>query len=336
MRELGSRIPAGIRRMTDGETGERGYWVVFQIQKLAWMPEFEVISSEVLRNAGAGAPSMPQLRLAAGVSAESIRWPDLGYGAAYTASFEVFRALQAQEAIPAGVRFQMQYPTPLAPVGPVVVPGDMPLVADAYETALLADLERALAELPHDAIAVQWDICLEFGLLEGAFGAGQRAPLGHVTPRVIRCLGRVPEDVPAGLHLCYGDYGHEHFVQPESLATQVQFVNAVAAASSRPLNFVSFTVPQARSDEPYFAPLRELQTGPGTELCFGIVPYHPDAQAPGTTDRQVSEIDAALAASPSGARDWGICTECGMGRVDAVGLRQLLDLHREILERFAP
>ena len=33
MREISSRIPAGVRRMTDGEIGERGHWINFQIQK---------------------------------------------------------------------------------------------------------------------------------------------------------------------------------------------------------------------------------------------------------------------------------------------------------------
>ena len=37
-------------------------------------------------------------------------------------------------------------------------------------------------------------------------------------------------------------------------------------------------------------------------------------------------IDAAL-----GGQDWGICTECGMGRVAADDVPALLDLHREIL-----
>jgi hypothetical protein len=44
------------------------------------------------------------------------------------------------------------------------------------------------------------------------------------------------------------------------------------------------------------------------------VPYHPAEQALGTTEAQVRLIDAALAASPSGRHEWGICTECGMGR----------------------
>jgi hypothetical protein len=41
-------------------------------------------------------------------------------------------------------------------------------------------------------------------------------------------------------------------------------------------------------------------------------------------------IDAALAASPGGSRAWGICTECGMGRVDREDVPGLLDLHRQI------
>ena len=42
-------------------------------------------------------------------------------------------------------------------------------------------------------------------------------------------------------------------------------------------------------------------------------------------------IDAALAASPGGRRDWGVCTECGMGRVSREEIPALLDLHRQII-----
>ena len=61
------------------------------------------------------------------------------------------------------------------------------------------------------------------------------------------------------------------------------------------------------------------------------MPYHPAEQARGTTDDQVRFIDAALAASPDGSRGWGVCTECGMGRVDRDEIPELLDLHREIV-----
>jgi hypothetical protein len=79
-------------------------------------------------------------------------------------------------------------------------------------------------------------------------------------------------------------------------------------------------------------PLTGLTTGSGTELNLALVPYNPADQEPGTTGDQVRLIDAALTASPSGDRTWGICTECGMGRVDREDIPVLLDLHRQILD----
>jgi hypothetical protein len=333
MREISSRIPTGVRRMTDGETGERSYWIMFQIQKFLAMPEFESVSSaQAYDTPDAEAPLMPQLRLADGVPADTVNWPNLGYADAYVESFAVFRALKEEGTIPAGVRFQVQYPTPLASMAGTIAPGDLPGVAASYEAALFADLDQALARLPHDRCAVQWDVAVEFGLLEGGFGPGSETPLEDVTPALIRCVDQVPADVPVGLHLCYGDYGHQHFKQPESLAMQVRLTNAVVAAAARPVDWISFTVPQARSDEDFFAPLRDLQVGPETELYFALVPYHPADQPSGTTGEQVGLIDTSLAESSSGARPWGICTECGMGRVAAGDVPMLLDLHREILE----
>lgn len=111
-------------------------------------------------------------------------------------------------------------------------------------------------------------------------------------------LDRVPDRVPAGLHLCYGDSGHRHMIEPESLATQVRLANAVAERAGRAPEWVSFTVP-----------------------------YHPDEQAAGTTDAQVALIDRYL---PAGAGSWGICTECSMARAEREDVPRLIDLHREI------
>jgi hypothetical protein len=329
MREISRRIPAGVRRMTDGETGDRNYWISFQTRKFEAMPEFELVAAGKAYETAAGAPDMPQLRLTADASAETLNWPNLGYADEYTASFATFERLQNEGTIPNGVRFQLQYPTPLASVAGTFVPEDLPKIAPSYEQALFADLDTALERLPHDKVAVQWDVAVEFGALEGAMGP--KMSIEQIAPGLVRCLERVPAEVPAGMHLCYGDYGHQHFMQPQSLQTQVGLVNAVAAAAQRPLSFVSFTVPQARNDQSYFAPLAELATGSDTELYFALVPYHPEDQAPGTTAEQIEHIDAVLLASSAGARHWGICTECGMGRVDAADVAGLLDLHSEIL-----
>jgi len=172
---------------------------------------------------------------------------------------------------------------------------------------------------------------VEFSLLEEFFGPIGPQAADAIIANLARCVDAVPAEVPVGLHLCYGDWGHEHFKQPESLALQVRVLNAVTAAAGRPVSFVSLTVPQYQRAESYFAPLAGLAAGPDTELNFGIVPYHPGDQAPGTTEDQARLIDAALAASPGGSRDWGVCTECGMGRAGREEIPVLLDLHRHIV-----
>lgn len=336
MREISSRIPAGVRRITDGETGERNYWIQFQIQKFRAMPEFEQVGDlrQAYDTGGEPAPAQPRLRLAPDAAPDTVKWPNLGYADAYGASFRVFRALQEEGTIPQEVRFQMQYPTPRASIAGTFVPEEIAALTASYGSALFADLDRALATLPHDRCAVQWDVATEFGLLEGR--SGVPAPLERVAAGLAECADRVPADVPVGMHLCYGDYGHRHFAQPESLDTQVRVVNAVSTAARRPVDWFSFTVPQNRSDEAYFAPLRDLQAGPETELYFALVPYYPAEQPPGATAEQVRHIDAGLAQSQAGSREWGICTECGMGRVAVEDVPTLLDVHRQILRTYGP
>jgi len=233
--------------------------------------------------------------------------------------------------IPAGVRFQVEYPTPMASISAYIVPEQQQALLDSYERAMFADLDRLLAVIPAGEVAVQWDVAVEFGTLEEAFAPGGAQAYDAIIAALTRCVDQVPAGIPVGLHLCYGDYGHQHFMQPESLALQVRVLNAVTAAAGRPVSFVSFTVPQYQREESYFAPLTGLAADPATELNFALVPYHPAEQAPGTTGDQVRLIDAALAPSPGGPRDWGICTECGMGRVSREDIPALLDLHRQIV-----
>jgi hypothetical protein len=329
MREIVSRVPSGLRRIPDGETGDRGNWIFFQMQKFLELPW--LVPARPLDAPVGDYEQVPQLRLAEGVDPAQAVWPDIGYADAYLKSYEAFAALRGQGVIPGGVRFQVEYPTPLASIGAYIVPEEQQTLLDSYERAMFADLDRLLAAIPHGEVSVQWDVAVEFGVLEEAFAPGGAQAFDAITAALARCIDQVPAEIPAGLHLCYGDYGHQHFMQPESLALQVRVVNAVAAAAGRPVSFVSFTVPQYQREEGYFAPLAQLTTGPDTELNFALVPYHPAEQAEGTTGTQVGLIDAALAASPGGARDWGICTECGMGRVSRDEVPALLDLHREII-----
>ena len=330
MRQISARVPSGVRRLPDGETGERGNWIVFQLQKFMQQPWMVPVTPPDAVQEG-DYTAMPQLRLADGVNPAEVSWFDLGYADAYLESYATFSGLRNDGVIPAGVRFQVQYPTPMASISGFIAPEDQQALLGSYEEAMFADLDRLLAAIPHDDVAVQWDVAVEFGILEDAFFPDGVQFFAPVVAAVARCVDQVPADVPVGLHLCYGDYGHQHFKQPESLALQVRVVNAVSAAAGRPLSFVSFTVPQNQREDSYFAPLADLTVGPDTELNFGLVPYHPADQEPGTTDAQARLIDSALADGPAARSDWGISTECGMGRASRDDVPVLLDKYREIL-----
>jgi hypothetical protein len=329
MREIASRVPSGLRRVPDGETGDRGNWIFFQMQKFLASPS--LVPAGPLEAAEGDYEQVPQVRLADGVDPAQMAWPDLGYAGAYLGSYATFAALRGQGTIPGGVRFQVEYPTPLAAISAYIVPEQQQALLGSYEQAMFADLGRLLAAIPHSEVAVQWDVAVEFGVLEEAFAPGGAQAFDAITAGLARCVDQVPAEIPVGLHLCYGDYGHQHFKQPQSLALQVRVLDAVIAAAGRAVSFVSFTVPQYQREESYFAPLAGLAADPDTELNFALVPYHPADQAPGTTGEQVRLIDAAVAASPGGSRAWGICTECGMGRVDREDIPVLLDLHRQIV-----
>ncbi|MBV9207481.1 MAG: hypothetical protein JO037_19255 [Actinobacteria bacterium] len=329
MREITSRVPSGVRRIPDGETGDRGNWIFFQLHKFLQLPW--LVPARPPDAAEGEYEQLPQLRLADGADPARVTWPDLGYADAYLESYQTFAALRERGVIPAGVRFQVEYPTPLASIGAYIVPEQQQALLGSYERAMFADLSRLLDAIPLDEVAVQWDVAVEFGVLEEAFAPGGAQAFDAIIAALARCIDQVPAEVPAGLHMCYGDYGHQHFMQPKSLALQVRVLNAVTAAAGRPVSFVSFTVPQDQHEDSYFAPLAGLTADPGTELNFALVPYHPAEQAPGTTGDQIRLIDAALAASPDGRREWGICTECGMGRVSRDEVPALLDLHRQII-----
>jgi hypothetical protein len=329
MREIVTRVPSGLRRIPDGETGDRGNWIYFQLQKFLQLPW--LVPVRPVGEADGDYEELPQLRLADGADPAQVSWPDLGYADAYLESYGTFAGLRKEGVIPAGVRFQVEYPTPLASIGGYIIPEQQQALLGSYEQAMFADLARLLAAIPADEVAVQWDVAVEFGVLEETWAPGGAQAFDAIIAALARCIDQVPAEIPAGLHMCYGDYGHQHFKQPESLALQVRLLNAVAAAARRPVSFVSFTVPQYQREDGYFAPLAQLSADPGTELNFALVPYHPAEQAPGTTDAQVRLIDAALAASPGGGRDWGVCTECGLGRANRDEIPALLDLHRQIV-----
>ncbi len=131
-------------------------------------------------------------------------------------------------------------------------------------------------------------------------------------------IGFVPADVEVGVHLCYGDPGHKHVLEPKSTATSVLFSNAICQNARRSVNWIHIPVPKERSDDAFFSPLKNLKTPPETEIYLGLV--HMTDGVPGTKKR----IDVA----ERYLEKFGLATECGFGRRRPDTLGQLLDIHR--------
>ena len=131
-------------------------------------------------------------------------------------------------------------------------------VEPAIESAMIKDVDQIQAEIPPDHLAIQWDVCYE---VVGSDG-GPKLPYDNIIPgtveRLARLCGSIDDRVELVIHLCYGDPGHQHIVDPVDLGTSVEFANNICAASPRIINAVHMPVMRNRTDEAYFKPLKNL------------------------------------------------------------------------------
>ncbi len=311
-----------ISRIPDGETGERGYWIRWQQASFDGCEQLEQELAEVKLPGFKDSVRRPFYRIKAGLSPADVDMGELGYGDEAIESYALFDELQRAGGIPSDVRFQVCVPTPMALVCGFVMPDHQLGVEPAIEAAMARDLEKAQAAVPADKLSIQFDVCYE---VVGADG-GPRLPYDdHIegsVARVARLAGLVRDDVEFGVHLCYGDPGHQHIVEPEDLGTSVAFANGIVAGSPRRVDFMHMPVPRGRADDDYFKPLEDLKLPGETRLILGLV-HHTDGVEGGRR---------RMAAADKYAADYDIATECGFGRRDPATIPELLNIHRELCQ----
>lgn len=306
-----------LRRIPDGETGERSNWIGWQFEVLASNPGLELVRS----NGDEGAyGARPRFRLAPSGDPETFEFGPLGYARAALTSFDEFVRLRRAGGLAEGVRFQVCLPTPIAPVLAYVMSDAQAMLEPAYERQLLRELDAILAAIPHDDLSIQWDTALEFAVLEGLLDAPFLATDGGITERLIRLGDHVPVGVELGYHLCYGDAGHRHFKEPDDTSKLVEVANAVAAGLQRGLDWVHLPVPVDRTDDAYYAPLSLLQLADTTQLYLGLI-HAADGEA---------GARARIAAAQRVVPRFGVATECGLGRRAADSVVPLLQLHAAV------
>lgn len=313
-----------LKRIPDGEVGERFHWILFQADRLGEADGIERVGDTPIP---LRMLDIRPVKFAEGVTADEVQLPPLGYAAAALESWATFSALKASGVIPAETRFQVSLPTPLGVVASLVAARDREAFEPLYERALAAELAEILRAIPHGELAVQWDAALEFAILEGLTGfTGERYewfsdPWSGTAERLARQIDRVPTDVEVGVHLCYGDVAEKHFVEPQDAEHLTRFANAVLERSERGLTWLHLPVPIERDDVEYFAPLAELNLPAKSELYLGLVHREDGAEGAG---RRIAAAASVL------ERDFGVATECGFGRAPEGTTVPLFEAHRSV------
>lgn len=307
---------ASMKRISDGETGDRAMWTDVQIPRLSAMPQLEPVP-------GTSNGPKSAFRLRAGADIKELHF-EFGYAQAAIESYRAFAALKKAGVIPSATRFQVCLPTVTA-LSMYIDRSAVGAVLSIQERDLLEELQTIVTAIPHDQLAIQWDLAAEMAVVEGylpnVFGAG----VDDMIDAVVRLARAVPKDVELGFHLCYGDepaadgLGH-HFMEPRDTSELVKFANVLSRRTARPIGWIHMPVPIERDDDAYFAPLAGLDLAPGTELYLGLV-------------HREDGIEGAQRRANAAAKfitGFGVATECGMGRDPRDAIPMLLRIHTEV------
>ncbi|MFI5001987.1 MAG: hypothetical protein ACHQK9_19065 [Reyranellales bacterium] len=325
-RTLAKELGPYLKRLPDGETGERSRWVYFQGQMLRAHPAMEIDPTvppyQFAQWDGKVVREIPQVRFKPGVDPAKVVF-ETGYDKAALASWEIFKRLQASGVIPKHARFQVSLPTPHAS-GYLYVSGPArQTYFGVYERALKSALANIVKAIPANQLSIQWDVCQEVLAFENYF---KDRPADY-KKQTFDMLGRLGDSVPAGTelgyHLCYGSPRDEHLVQPKDSAILVEMMEGIAAATRRKIDFFHIPVPKDRTDSAYYAPLKGWKRPAGCILYLGLLHFDDPAG-----DK------ARIAMARRHANDFGFSAECGWGRTEPGRLPGLLAGHRNAAEAF--
>jgi hypothetical protein len=319
---VGAALGQRLRRIPDGETGERQDWIVWLEKVFADSPALEK-SDEVFRLHATATPRI-RYRLKPGRTAADVAFDNLFYADIAERSYRDFARLKRAGRIPAHCRFQID----LVPAHSVIwlfLTDSLHAPLDPiYNAALKREIDKIAARLPHDEIAIQFDVASAvFARLErsdvSSYGRDKTETLATFGNILIDLGNHVPRDIELLFHFCYGDSNHRHVVQPTDMADMVAMANRLSRGMARSIELIHMPVPRNRADDGYFAPLKGLELSPGTKLCLGLV-HHTDG-IEGTRRR--------LAAAERVVKDFSIATECGFGRRRPETIAELLRIHAE-------
>ncbi len=264
-----SRLGPSLATLPDGETGDRGNWIISMIDALRHHPDLELAKD----GDWSGYDHLPRFRVRPGHRLYGASL-DLGITQAAFAARAVFLALRREHHLP-GLRFQVGIPGDIdlsmftfGPVGPV-------RHRRPFAEALAATMHN-LSGLYGDDVVYQIEIPAEVVLLTRTPARLRPVLAGRLGRQVAALAQGAPAGARFGLHLCLGDMNHKAFGHVTDAELLVQLTNATVAAwpSGRPLDFVHLPLAEAdvppSSDPAFYGPLARLRLGPEVRVIAGF------------------------------------------------------------------
>ena len=222
-----------IKRIPDGETGERGDWITWLEPVFAASPALEK-SGEFFRVHATGT-GRERYKLKAGRKPEDVHFDNLHYADIAKRSYAAFKRLKDAGKIAPGTKFQIDLVPAHSVIWLYLVDALHAPVDPIYNEAVKREIDKIAAALPHDEIAIQFDVASAvFARLErndaSSYGRTKEETQATFSNILIDLGNRVPADIDLMFHLCYGDSNHKHVVEPTDMGDMVEFANRVSRA----------------------------------------------------------------------------------------------------------
>jgi len=319
-RMMSAHVGPLLHWLPDGETGLRLHWLPWLHPIFARHPQLEA-TSDTYERVHENMPN-PRYRTRAGVNVEDVRFDDLPFAAIARDSYAQFSRLKREGVIPSRVKFQVCLAGISSVMRRFIVEEQQGAMAQRYEQGLFAQIAHMADSIPAHELAIQWDVASAvFHYIEAGeptrFGRTSAEMLEYFTDLHARLGNAVPKGIDLLFHLCYGDAGHRHTIEPASTRWLVEFANRLSAKVDRGIQAIHMPVPRDRFDDAYYEPLSGLELNGEEKLALGLVHYSDGIE--GTRRRMM--------AADKYARDYMIGTECGFGRRAPAIVPQLLDIH---------
>lgn len=203
-------MPNRLRRIPDGETGDRIYFI--QFQKFFFQPAPEMIP-EFKMNSELVMHDFTPEQVKAGIDKIKASPCKTKYDDYAIASYQTFKKLRDDGVLPKGIKFQVSMPTHINAIMGFVQRDFQAEIEPIYREALWQAMRNIQDAIPHEDLAFEIDIASEYIFLENIsmfrpwfynddkdFDKRKE----YMYDYIVKQIGLIDQDVEVGLHNCYG------------------------------------------------------------------------------------------------------------------------------------